>query len=183
MLSFLVPGHWVLPQLLSEPLVGLDVRPALLHEVKWLLVGHFELVNEVANHDARAATDPVRTVNEHVLFFCHALIDPLVGHLKDFSQVLFNAVLDVQFQVIKLIFELGLEFFSCHDNMLDLILFELGLVQCNVLIPNEEVLVDLWNVAELSLGFVAKTKEIMAELVVIGVVVHFEMVYAGEKGW
>jgi hypothetical protein len=82
-------------------------------------------------------------VNEHVLFFCHALIDPLVGHLKDFSQVLFNAVLDVQFQVIKLIFELGLEFFSCHDNMLDLILFELGLVQCNVLIPNEEVLVDL----------------------------------------
>lgn len=82
-------------------------------------------------------------MNEHVLFFGHALIDPLVGHLKDFSQVLLNTVLDVQFQVIELIFEFGLELFTCHDDMFDFILFELGLVQCNVLIPNEEVLVDL----------------------------------------
>jgi hypothetical protein len=82
-------------------------------------------------------------VNQHVLLFCHAIIDPLVGHFKDFSQVLFNAVLDVQFQVIELIFELGLELFTCHDDMFDFILFELGLVQCNVFIPNEEVLVDL----------------------------------------
>ena len=70
--------------------------------------------------------------------------------------------------------------------MLDIILFELGLVQSYVLISYVEVFVYLGNVAELCMWLITQTVEIVTGVMIVWMVVHFEMkkilMEADEKG-